>query len=385
MTYKAFQDFYRETKIKHLLLTEYNGALVSPPFATEQCKNYSSVLVYKDGVTSFIKLNIPPVTSKFNAMVTLGDSLWFVPYGIWDDFNIVVELRNFNPVYHKIDKPGKGQFYSIATNGETAFSFPLGYQDTSFGLYINNGQVHTIDFNNNGHTKLHMGTVWCNGRYWSPPRSDTRGYVNVVSYDGDKLKQYKIDSLDTDLTRKYSDFIVKGNILYSLPFGEQSGMNEVLEFNTDTTEYSLYKLNCLDFAKKFNCMVMLDDIIIGLPYGNKTCNQSNWGVSFNTVTKESKSFDIGKDLSYGGKYRFKCGIEYEGIAVFLPSGTPNLPIISVDRDLIIKKLYINNVMFGRPIIHENKLTTLGYDMIKHTISLYKFDRNLTLFSKIDIA
>lgn len=385
MTYKAFQDFYHETGIKHLLLTEYKGALVSPPFATEQCKDYSDVLVYKDDVVSFIKLDIPPATSKFNAMAVIDDSLWFVPYGIWDDFNVVVELLNFNPVYHKIDKPGKGQFYSIATNGQTAFSFPLGYEDTSFGLYIKDRQLQTIDFSKQGHTKLHMGTVWCNGKYWSPPRSDNDGYTDIVSYDGNETNCYPVNSGNTRVSKKYSDFVVKNNTLYALPFGEDAGLNTVLEFNTETNEYTLHELNCPDFAKKFNCMVLLDDIIIGLPYGSKHSSDSHWGIAFNTVTKESSAFDLGNDLNYGGKYRFRCGINYNGVAVFLPSGTPNLPIVSIDKNLKVSKTYIDDVMLGRPIIHDGMLTTLGYHMTNNTTSLYRFNNDMTLFSKIDIT
>ena len=385
MTYKAFQDFYHETGIKHLLLIEYKGALVSPPFATEQCKDYSNVLVYKDGIVSFIKLDIPPATSKFNAMAVIDDSLWFVPYGIWDDFNVVVELLNFEPVYHKIDKPGKGQFYSIATNGETAFSFPLGYEDTSFGLYIKDQQLQTIDFTKQGHTKLHMGTVWCNGKYWSPPRSDNEGYTDVVSYDGTNTQCYNIESGNTWVSKKYSDFVVKDTVLYALPFGEHLGLNDVLEFDTVTNTYKLHKLDCPDFAKKFNCMVMLDDVIIGLPYGSKHCKHSHWGVAFDTITKESKAFNIGEELGYGGKYRFRCGINYNGLAVFIPSGTPNLPIISVDKDLNVNKTYVDDVMLGRPILSNGMLTILGYHMKHNTTVLYRFNNDMTSFSKIDIA
>ena len=41
--YKAFQDFYKEQSIKHMLLVEHNNELLSPPFATEKCKDYSKV------------------------------------------------------------------------------------------------------------------------------------------------------------------------------------------------------------------------------------------------------------------------------------------------------------------------------------------------------
>jgi len=181
MAYKAFQDFYHEQSIKHLLLHEHKDILVSPPFATESCKDYSKVLCIDGDKQWTIDLDLPPVTSKFNGAITMGDSVWFIPYGIWDDFNIVVQLKNFEPIYHKIDMPGKGQFYSTATNGTTAFSFPLGYEDTSYGLYISNETVTVVPFDKQSHMKLHMGTVYCNGRYWSAPRSDNSGYINTLS------------------------------------------------------------------------------------------------------------------------------------------------------------------------------------------------------------
>ena len=28
-----------------------------------------------------------------------------------------------------------------------------------------------------------MGTVYCNGKYWSMPRGDVAGYNNLVSFD----------------------------------------------------------------------------------------------------------------------------------------------------------------------------------------------------------
>jgi hypothetical protein len=184
MAYKAFQDFYHEEAIKHLVLHNHNGVLISPPFATEKCKDYSKVMCLDGNDVTFIDLDLPPATSKFNAIASIGDSVWFIPYGIWDDFNIVVQLKNGSPIYHKIDLPGKGQFYNIATDGKTAFSFPLGYEDTSYGIYIKDEKVQIIDFNKQGHTKLHMGTVYCNGSYWSAPRGDTPGYCDLVKFDG---------------------------------------------------------------------------------------------------------------------------------------------------------------------------------------------------------
>lgn len=377
MGYKAFQDYYKEAEIKHLLLQVYGDLLISPPFATDNCKDYSKVMVIDNDVASYINLDLPPATSKFSASVLINDSIWFIPYGIWDNFNIVVELTNLKPVYHTINKPGKGQFYGAATNGTTAFSFPLGYEDTSFGIYIKDNKVNTVDFNEPGHTKLHMGTVWCNNRYWSPPRSDEPGYVTVACYDGVKIMTYNINVNDPSITRKYSDFVVCGNTLYALPFGEQPGMTEVLEFDTETDNHRLHRLDVPDFAKKYNCMVLIDDIIIGLPYGTGKEFDSNWGVSFNTVTKESTAFDIGKDLAHGGKYRYRCGINYNGSAVFMPSGTPSCPVIKVTKELDVITVQLDDIMMGRPVIYKDKLKALGYHMINKTVSLYTFENDLT--------
>lgn len=377
MGYKAFQDYYKEAEIKHLLLHVHGDLLISPPFATDKCKDYSKVMVIDNTLISYIDLILPPATSKFNTSVSINDSVWFIPYGIWDDFNIVVELNNLKPIYHTIDKPGKGQFYSAATDGATAFSFPLGYEDTNFGIYIKDGKVITVDFDVSDHTKLHMGTVWCNNRYWSPPRSDEAGYANVVCYDGAMITTYKVNVSDPTITRKYSDFVVCGNTLYALPYGEQPGMTEVLEFDTVSGDHYLHKLTVPDFAKKYNCMVLLDEVIIGLPYGTEKEFNSNWGVSFNTVTKESTAFDIGKELAHGGKYRYRCGINYNGSAVFLPAGTPSCPVIKITKDLQISSIQLEHVMLGRPVLHNKKLKALGHHMIDKTLSLYTFEEDLT--------
>ena len=76
--YKAFEDFYREAKIKHLLLAEHEGKLISPPFATELCKDYSKVAVFGDSV-SYIYLDFRPVTSKINATARVNGSTWLLP------------------------------------------------------------------------------------------------------------------------------------------------------------------------------------------------------------------------------------------------------------------------------------------------------------------
>lgn len=374
MSYKAFQDFYIEEDIKHLVLHEHNGLLVSPPFCTEKCKKYSSVMVMnvEENRKWFVDLDIPEATSKFNSVVSLNDSIWFIPYGIWDDFDVVVQLKNFKPIYHKIKKTGKGQFYSVATNGQTAFSFPLGYQDTSFCIYIKDDTVHTIDFQKEFHSKLHMGTVYCNGSYWSAPRGDTENYINLVKFDGKQILFFPLDLKNKKNTRKYSDLIVVENILYALPYGENSGTTEILEFDTITETYKLYDLDIPDFAKKFNTGVLVDDVIVAVPYGDEHQQNSNWGLIFNIKTKEYKIFDIG--LTFGGKYRFRSGVNVNGKAVFLPTGSPACPILVIDKDGNVSKIDWNsNYILGRPIIYNNQIVTMCYDSLNQENYLLKID------------
>jgi len=310
----------------------------------------------------FIDLELPPVTSKFNGIISIDNSIWLIPYGIWDDFNIVVQLKDFKPIYHKINMPGKGQFYNIASDGKTAFSFPLGYEDTGYGLFIENEIVKVIPFDTQNNTKLHMGTAYCNGRYWSPPRSDNAGYIDLMCFDGIKLSNYPINVKNKNVTRKYTDIIVKDKKLYSLPYGETEGMTEILEFDTDSNTYQLYDLDIPDFPKKYNVGVLIDDIIIAIPYGNENEYNSNWGLIFNTTTKEYKIFDIG--INFGGKYRFRSGINHNGYAVFLPTGTPTCPILIIDKEgTIIKRETNNNLLLGRPIIHNNKIKTIAHNLI----------------------
>lgn len=361
MTYKAFQDFYHEESIKHLLVHKHNDCLISPPFATEQCKDYSDIMVIdKDLNVRYIHLGLPLATSKFNACVSIGESVWFIPYGIWDDFNIVVQIKDFVPIYHYINKTGRGQFYSVASDGNTAFSFPLGYEETSYGIYIKDDTVCTIDFDKKEHTKLHMGTVFCNGKYWSAPRSDSPGYTSLMSFDGTQLQSYTIDVKDPSITRKYTDITVVGNTLYAIPYGETKGMTEVLEFDTETNSYTLHDLDIPDFAKKFNVSVLVGHVIVALPYGDEYENDSNWGLVYNTLTKEYHTFDIG--LSFGGKYRYRCGISYKGNAVFFPTGTPTCPILVIDtQGNIIKKQEVTNSLLGRPVLFNGKIVTMAYN------------------------
>ena len=384
MKYKAFEEFYREAKIKHLMLIEFDGYLVSPPFCTDKCKDYSNVMIIKEGEVSYIKVDTSPATSKYSGYAIIGDSLWFIPYGIWDDFNVVLQLKKvpggLEPIHHTINKPGKGQFYNMDTDSKTAFSFPLGYEGTNFCLYIKDDQVHTIDFEQQPYLKLHMGTVYCNGRYWSPPRSEGGtgpGYINMMSFDGETITNYPINVKRPEVTRKYSDMVVQGNTLWALPFGEQPGLTEVLEFDTTTNTYQLHELNVPDFAKKYNCMVVVGDYIIGLPYGTKDENGSNIGVRFNMLDKTSVPFSIGPEYTFGGKYRFRSGLNYNGRAVFFPSGTPTCPIMSVGEALDIGTKYIEGVLFGRPIMFNGKIVALGYKLTDHSLSMYTFEEDLT--------
>ena len=378
--YKAFEDHYRELDIKHLLLAEHDGELISPPFATELCKDYSKVAVFSNSV-SYIDLDLPPVTSKINATARVNDSTWLIPYGYWDEFRTVVELKGTTPIYHTLDKGGMGQFYGCASNGTTACSFPLGTSNTSFLLYIDEKGLHTQDFDAEMR-KSHMGTAYCNGRYWSMPRGDFRNYNVLVSYDGKDIEKYPIP-VDHTLSRKFTDLIPVGNTLYSLPYGETAGLTQVVEFNTEYNSVSTHELNVPDFAKKYNAQVLVDETIIGVPYGDGDDFESKYGVVFDTVTKQSRPFDI--EIGYGGKYRFKCGIAYKGRAIFLPSGTPGLPIISVATDGTFHATRTDNSkLFGRPIIYKEKLYTLVFNTIDNTHSLVTIDEWLRINEVIKI-
>jgi len=382
MAYKAFADFYHEAEIRHLILTEYQGNIVSPPFATELCKNYSKVLIWNGTSVEYVELDLPPVTSKTNAVVTVQDSLWLIPYGIWDDFNIVVQLKDKTPIYHKIDNTGKGQFYSVATDGKSAFSFPLGYEDTSYGLYIKDNAVQAISFNKQEHVKLHMGCVFSNGRYWSMPRSDTAGYLNLVSFDGTALETYPVPNINSSVTRKYTDVVAVGDTLYALPFGETSGLNEVIEFNTNTKEFKSYALPGHDFAKKYNVATLVENKIIGVPYGDEFCYDSNLGIVFDVNTKEIKQFDIG--IAHGGKYRYRSGISYKGSAFFFPGGSPSCPIIKVSQEgTVEKKLYFEDTMLGRPLLFKDKMYAISYNLKNKSQSILEFDEDLNYESVLD--
>ena len=220
-----------------------------------------------------------------------------------------------------------------------------------------------------------MGTVYCNGSYWSMPRGDDPGYNLILEFDGEKINSYPIEGIDNSITRKYTDIIVVGDTLYALPFGEAAGLNEVIEFDTNTKNLTLHNTQCKDFAKKYNCGVLIGDKIIAVPYGEDYNNDSNWGLIFDTKTKKSTNFDIG--IQFGGKYRFRSGVAFNSYAVFVPGGTPSCPILKINDDgKILKKVYLKDYLLGRPIIQDNKLKVIGYHIKNKTHHLLDFDEDL---------
>tara|TARA_B100001248_G_scaffold79451_1_gene57464 strand:+ start:7830 stop:8975 length:1146 start_codon:yes stop_codon:yes gene_type:complete len=377
--YKAFEDYYKDESIKHLILHDWNGTLVSPPFATEKCRDYSNLMFLEKGQMHYIKLDLPEATSKTNALANIGNSLWFVPYAIYDKFNQVVEVTKGGVNYFPVDISGKGQYYSIASNGDSAFSFPLGYTDESFGLYIRDGQVIKVDLAQRG-LKLHMGTVWCNDRYFSMPRGDEPGYNYLLSFNGKDVEKYEVPYINKNITRKFTDCIVVGNKLFALPFGETAGVNCVVEFDTETNTFATHNLQGIDFAKKYNAGVLLGKTIIALPYGDEHVNDSNLGLKFDTITGQSDQFKINQ--SFGGKYRFRCGIKYYDEAYFFPSGTPACPILVINKDgQITNELHERNVLFGRPIVFNDLIHVIKVDLTTKSHKLCIYDRNLQIVNE----
>ena len=382
MAYKAFQDWYHEAVINHLLLYTYEGKLISPPFCTENCKDYNRMMVY-DGNIDYIDLDVPPATSKTNAVIEVDGDLWIIPYGIYDDFNVVVQIKDYKPINHFIDKKGKGQFYSAATSGDSGFSFPLGYEDTCYGIYIKDQTVHTIDFDTGGKTKLHMGCIYEKGKFWSMPRCDEPGYVNLVSFDGENLRSRKLDKIDPTITRKYTDLLSVDGKLYALPFGETPGLREIIEYDIDNDNFEYYSIPGRDFTKKYNSFINVDKKIIGLPYGDEHDHDSNLGIVFDVETKEIIRFDIG--IGHGGKYRYRSGIEYNHYAFFFPSGTPQCPIIKVDIAGEIKKtLYLSQYMLGRAVLWKEKICVMAYEISSHRNLILIFDEDLNYEIEISL-
>ena len=122
----------------------------------------------------------------------------------------------------------------------------------------------------------------------------------------------------------------------------------------------------------------VDETVIGLPYGDEDdLRIVAWGVVFDTVTKQSKRFDI--KLNFGGKYRYRCGIAYKGNAIFLPTGSPDCPIISVDENGNFKASKIDsNLIFGRPIIHNDILMSICYNITDSSHTIVEIDEDLNL-------
>ena len=98
--YKAFEDYYKDESIKHLVLHDWNGTLISPPFATEKCRDYSSLMFLEKGQMHYMNLDLPEATSKTNALANVGESLWIVPYAIYDKLGINrFQLTYVEPLY----------------------------------------------------------------------------------------------------------------------------------------------------------------------------------------------------------------------------------------------------------------------------------------------
>lgn len=376
--YIKFEDFYKIYPIKHFILHEFNGVLISPPFGTELCKDYGDIMIYDNSYMSYIKTNLPPATSKFNSCCNIGSSMYMIPYGIYDEFNCVLEMdTELNTTIHPTNIQGKGQFYSVATNGSTAFSFPLGYSDTSYGLYIENNTIKPIPLPNKGFSKRHMGTVYCNGRYFSMPRSDTPGYTELLAFDGNSVTSYILDIKNPDVTRKYSDILVMGDKLISMPFGETSGINEVVIFDTNTNSVELFELDFPDTAKKFNTFTDYQGKIIAMPYGDEHSTDSDYGVILDLTTKETTLINL-PNLTFGGKYRFRSCVKCYGNVYFFNTGSPNCPVLKFDSSFNMSTLY-SEYLFGRPIVYNEAIYVIAFcrDTFKHYICKFNEDMSFT--------
>lgn len=381
MAYKAFQDYYKSAEIRHFVLHEHEGKLVSPPFCTDLNKDYNKMAVIDQEQVTYIELELPDATSKTNAIATVGEDMWFVPYGIWDELPIVVQVKNWQPVYHRLNSTGQGQYYSIASNNTSAFSFPLGYKGTNTAILMKDDKVTEIPMPETGE-KLHMGTVFCNGSYWSMPRGDTPGYSKLYEYNESYgIVAHDIPGINDHITRKYTDIIVKGNTLYSLPYGETAGLVNIVEFNTVTKTFLTFEFKN-DFAKKYNWGVLLNDKIIGLPYGDESTQDSDTAIIFDTLTKEIKTFKI--SVAFGGKYRYRAGVAHKGRAVFLPAGTLDSPIVSVDEDGNYFEKFHTHLLFSRPLIHNDRIYTLVYNVEDRTNSLVIIDDKLNVKKVLDL-
>lgn len=295
--------------------------------------------------------------SKINVCKVVKHDIWLVTQ------DSVVQVRNYKPKYYNIDTDNS-QYYSLATDGEIAFSF-----GSKFAMRLDKN-IDFIEMPVQG-SKLHIGTVYCNGSYWSMPSSDKSNYNLIVEFDGEKINSYPVTGIDNSIARKYSDIIVMGNILYALPFGETAGLNEVIEFNTETKEIKVYKTQCKDFAKKYSGGVLIGDKIIAVPHGDDS-DDCNWGLIFDTKTKQSINFSV----NFKG-YQFRSGIRFNTHAVFFPLETPDCPILKVNTSgTVVKEVYLKDYLLGRPIIHNQSLKVIGYHTETETYHLLEFNEEL---------
>lgn len=381
MAYKSFEDFYRNAIIKHLVMWEHNGTFISPPFCTDKCKDYSNVLFFKDGCVEYLPVDTQLATSKFNSMAVINDSLWFAPYGIWDEFNTVLEIKNGSAISHTLDSSAKGQFYNLASNGTNAFAAPLGYEPVSFALFIKGGQIKQISMPNTNELKKHMGTVWCNGHYWSPPRGEGYDYNQILKFNPDTEELSFITVNLPKARRKYSDFIVAGTKLFALPLGKDLELNHVLVLDTTDDSTELVELHVPKFVKKYNAGVLLGDTIVAMPYGHKDDGDANYGLLFNINTYEHSTFDI--KLAFGGKYRFRSGIEFNELAVFFPTGTPAVPITAVDKNgNIVFLKYMPEYLLGRPVVFNEMIYVLAHHIETNKLSLISLDKDFNIVDTI---
>jgi hypothetical protein len=343
-------------------------------------------MILENGLPRFIKVDTQPATSKYNTMVDINGTLYFAPYGIWDNFNTLLSLNNLEPRSYKIISNSKGQFYNMASDGNTGFASPLGYDPVSFAVYIKDWKIQQIEVPGTSELKRHMGTVFCNGSYFSPPRGESYDYDSILKFnvETEELTLIPIPNL-VKARRKYSDFIVAGKKLFALPFGRDLELKHVLVYDTVEEIPKLVKLDIPDFVKKYNGGVLLDDTIVALPYGHKDNGDANYGLIFNVNTYEHYTFDIG--LSFGGKYRFRSGIAFNNVAVFLPAGSPNADIIIVDKLGNIKfRKQMNEYILGRPILYDSKIVSMAYKIKTKEHFLFTLDANYTTtLSKIDIT
>ena len=164
--------------------------------------------------------------------------------------------------------------------------------------------------------------------------------------------------------------------MFALPFGQNGHLDEVLVFDTDTLTYKFDQLDIPVFFKKFNCGVLIEDTIIALPYGDKSQTNSNYGLVYNCDTGSSKHFNFGDDLGFGGKYRFRCCLAFNDLAVFFPTGTPNVPLLALDKDgNVIFKKYFTEFVLGRPVTFQNKIWNIAYHIETKKHFLISIDGN----------